>query len=87
MENPTPDEIFQQLQAFIKKNVVDESTAVDYDTPFQQLGIDSMAIIELVLFLERKFKITIPESELLPANFKTIRTLAECAFRNMKNPT
>jgi acyl carrier protein len=63
---------------------VDASTEVKADTPFHKLGIDSMSIIELVLFIERKFKISIPETELVPSNFKSITSLAECAFRNKK---
>lgn len=84
MEKFTRQEIASQLQSFIQNTIVEKHIVVSEDTPFPQLGIDSMSIIELVLFVERKFKIAIPESELLPANFASIRTLAECAFRNQK---
>jgi acyl carrier protein len=84
MEQLTTEEISRQLLTFIKTNIVDPTTEVNLDTPFNKLGIDSMTIIELVLFLERKFKITLPETELIPSNFKSITTLAECAFRNKK---
>jgi acyl carrier protein len=84
MEKITRQEIAQQLQSFIQNTIVEKHVVVQEDTPFNQLGIDSMSIIELVLFIERKFKIAIPESELLPANFAAVRTLADCAFRNQK---
>ena len=84
MSKFTQQEISQQLQSFIQSTIVEKHIAVQQDTPFNQLGIDSMSIIELVLFIERKFKIAIPEAELLPANFASVRTLADCAFRNQK---
>jgi acyl carrier protein len=84
MNTVTLEEISRQLEHFIKSTIVDGSTEVKADTPFHQLGIDSMSIIELVLFLERKFKISLPETELIPANFKSINTLAQCAMRNKK---
>lgn len=84
MEQITIEEISRQLLTFIKTNIVDPKTEVNMDTPFSKLGIDSMTIIELVLFLERKFKITLPETELVPANFQSITTLAACAVRNQK---
>lgn len=84
MEQLTSEEISRQLLIFIKTNVVDTQMEVNVDTPFSQLGIDSMSIIELVLFLERKFKITLPETELVPANFKSVASLAACAIRNKK---
>lgn len=84
MEKIAHQEISRQLQSFIQSTIVEKHTEVHEDTPFSRLGIDSMSIIELVLFIERKFRIAIPESELTPANFASIRSLADCAFRNQK---
>jgi acyl carrier protein len=84
MEKITQQEISRQLQSFIQTTIVEKDTGVTEDTPFTHLGIDSMSIIELVLFIERKFKIGIPESDLTPATFTSIRTLADCAYRNQK---
>jgi acyl carrier protein len=84
MERITQQEISKQLQSFIQNTIVEKHIVVQEDTPFHRLGIDSMSIIELVLFIERKFRIAIPESEMLPANFTSVRALADCAFRNQK---
>jgi hypothetical protein len=40
-----------------------------------------MSIIELVLFIERKFNVAISEKDLSPENLKSIQTLAECTFK------
>ena len=84
MEKITRQEISQQLQTFIQHTIVEKHIVVHEDTPFHQLGIDSMSIIELVLFIERKFRIAIPEADLVPATFTSVHTLADCAFRNQK---
>jgi acyl carrier protein len=84
MKNLTAHEIDEQLLQYIRQSVVERHVPVDSDTSFTTVGIDSMGIIELVLFIERKFNIAIPEQEMIPANFKSVRTLAECAIRNKK---
>jgi acyl carrier protein len=78
-------EISDRLNHYVSNTLVDNRIAVAHDTSFHTLGIDSMGIIELVLYLERKLGITLPEAELSPANFKSIESLAACAFRNQKS--
>lgn len=73
-----------ELCRYIKTNIVENSIQVLPDTSFGKLGIDSLSIIELVLFLERKFKIILPEQELIPENFISANTLADCAMRYVK---
>ncbi|HEY8936904.1 MAG TPA: acyl carrier protein [Cyclobacteriaceae bacterium] len=78
----TTEEISHELCAFIRKSIVDNKIVVESDTLFNQIGIDSLSTIELVLFIERKFKVALPEQELIPENFKSVRTLAECTKRH-----
>lgn len=75
------ESVAQELCRYIVSNIVDKSVTVQPDTAFEKLGIDSLSTIELVLFLERKFKITLPEQELIPENFISANTLANCAMR------
>lgn len=84
MKEISLDDLNRELCAFVRSSIVDKHVDVAPDTSFNQLGIDSLSIIELVLFLERKFNITLPEEALLPENFKTVTTLAECAIRYRK---
>ncbi len=78
------ESLAHELCRYIESNIVDKSIQVHPDTPFSKLGIDSLSIIELVLFLERKFKITLPEQELIPENFISANTLADSAMRYAK---
>ena len=84
MNNLSEQHIADQLLQYIRQSVVESHVPVESDTEFSGVGIDSMGIIELVLLIERKFNITIPEQEMIPANFKSVRTLAACAIRNKK---
>ncbi|MFK7992121.1 MAG: acyl carrier protein [Sandaracinaceae bacterium] len=43
---------------------VSEVDEVPDDTPFEDLGIDSMMAIEIVAEVERTYKLSIPEDEL-----------------------
>ncbi|HOX83120.1 MAG TPA: acyl carrier protein [Chryseolinea sp.] len=81
MDNLKSEGLAQELCRYIESNIVDKSIQVQPDTSLAKIGIDSLAIIELVLFLERKFKITLPEKELVPENFISANTLANCAVQ------
>jgi acyl carrier protein len=81
----TKEILSQELCTFIKSTIADKKVHVDPATAFSDIGIDSLSIIELVLFIERKFKITLPEEELIPENFKSAATLAQCAIRYLNS--
>ena len=83
MKDISVDTISQELCSYIKSMIVDKRVVVEPETNFNQIGIDSLSLIELVLFVERKFNITLPEEDLLPENFKSAETLAKCAFRHL----
>ncbi len=49
------------------REIISEVSEVDEvpdDTPFEELGIDSMMAIEIVAEVERTYKLSIPEDEL-----------------------
>ena len=83
MKDISVDTISQELCSYIKSMFVDKRVIVDPETNFNQIGIDSLSLIELVLFVERKFNIALPEEDLLPENFKSAETLAMCTFRHL----
>ena len=40
-----------------------------------QAGLDSMAIMRLVLFIEKEYDVTLPDNELVPENLQTLASL------------
>lgn len=80
MEKISIENISNELLSFVQSTILDSSVSITPDTLFSEIGIDSMSIIELVLFIERKFEVAISEKDLTPENLKSIQTLAECTF-------
>jgi acyl carrier protein len=46
------------------------------EVPLHDLGVDSLSFVELLVFIEKEFKINLMESGLQAQDFKTIRSLA-----------
>jgi len=47
--------------------------------------IDSMALMDLVLFLEKTFGIEVEEEDLVPENFQSLNSIVEYAERKVAN--
>jgi acyl carrier protein len=61
---------------------VDNADALDPDTPLIQRGvIDSIDLLQLVEFLERRFNISIDETEILPSNLRSLAQIERFVAR------
>lgn len=78
---PDVDTISHEICAFLRSSVVAEGVAFDENAELRALGIDSFSIIEILLFIEKRFNIVVPESEITQENLATIASLASCAHR------
>lgn len=70
--------ICESLCDFIQANLVAKGVQVDGDTSLTQLGLDSFSIIEIVLFVERQYGLTLPDEALSQENIQSASTLAKC---------
>ncbi|HSZ24163.1 MAG TPA: acyl carrier protein [Cytophagaceae bacterium] len=68
----------KELCDFISENILAGEVKIDASTILSDIGVDSFSIIEIILFIERKFKIIIPHESLTPENFTSVNTLIEC---------
>ena len=80
MAKYTEEIIIEGLIDFVKSEVVDESIEISADSTLKSAGVDSFSVIELVLFLEHKYGISLKEKDMLPENFVSIKSLAKCAM-------
>ena len=64
-------------QRFLAKNVVFDSSKA-----FADFGVDSMTVVELVMYIEEEFGIVIPADQLTGDNLKSLDSLAACADQN-----
>lgn len=68
--------IEQEIISFLKANIVAEQVEILPQTSFSDLGIDSFSIVEIILFLERKFNYLVPDVDMQPEHFKNVHTIA-----------
>jgi len=68
--------IIEEIKKYIENNILSAEVKIDGDTDLKQAGIDSFSTVEIILFIERKFGVVIPDDKLIPANFKTLKALA-----------
>ena len=59
-----PKIIAAKLCEFARTNFVAEGVEFDENSPLSQAGIDSFALVELVLFCERVLGVRVPDSHL-----------------------
>ena len=81
----TISEIENRLCIFLRSNIIDSKIEVSASASFNSLRVDSLSLVELVLFIERQYEVSIPETELIPENFKSVSTLASCAYRCLQD--
>lgn len=74
----------KELCNYIAENILAGEVAVEPDTVLSDIGVDSFSIIEIILFIERKFGVSIPHESLTPENFVSVNALVEC-MDNYKN--
>lgn len=79
--------IIGEIKNYIEKNILSETVQVEADTHLKLAGIDSFSTVEIILFIERRFGVSIPDEKLVPDNFKTIRTLASTVAELIPNPS
>lgn len=76
------DDIAAAVSAYLAKRFLAKDLKLETSTPFADIGIDSMTVVELVMFIEEEFGIVIPADQLTGDNLKSVESLVNCAVRN-----
>ena len=74
------DEMHKMILDYVKKEYLDEDsdTEVTLETPLISSGIvDSFSMVSLKTFLERKYKISIPDDKATPEAFDSVNKIAK----------
>jgi len=77
------DMIIAEIKNYIEKNILAETEQLDAETDLKKAGIDSFSMVEIILFIERKFGVAIPDEKLIPDNFKTLHSLSATVLELM----
>ena len=67
------DRILGLVKAILKQNAI--AAEVLPDSKLVDVGLTSMDMVNLMLSVEAEFDFTIPQSEITPENFQSIKTL------------
>jgi acyl carrier protein len=73
-----PKKIAARLCDFARTNFVAEGQEFDENSPLSDAGIDSFALVELLLFCERDIGVRVPDSHLTGNNLASMANLANC---------
>jgi len=68
--------IIGELKKYIEENILSGDVKIGADTNLQHAGIDSFSTVEIILFIERRFGVMIPDDKLVPDNFRTLQALS-----------
>jgi len=75
------------INDYISRELVQDAALLPLsdDTSLLDSGIlDSLSLLQLVVFLEERFGITVGDTDLLPQNFASVQTI--CAYLRAREP-
>jgi len=74
------EEISKALQHFVQTEILAGSRVIDEQTDLRTAGVDSFSVVEIILFIESRFGIVIPDEKLLPENFESLHNLSALVY-------
>lgn len=77
----------EQLRKYIADNILFSNNGYPYsdDTSFLENGVvDSMNVMELVMFVEETFHVSVKDEEVVPDNFDSIQSLANYVMKKQE---
>jgi acyl carrier protein len=75
---PSVEEVSDALCMFVAESMLAPGERVQPEDNLAEHGIESFALIEIVLFLERRFSRPLPLHLLTPDNTRSIAALSAC---------
>jgi acyl carrier protein len=77
--------ILALVETILKQNSI--AVQVDPETRLVDAGLTSMDMVNLMLGVEAEFDFTIPQAEITPENFQSVRTLESMIVRQLRLET
>ena len=76
IDRSAPGDVVEALQTFVNTRIMARGRAVRPDDPLEAAGVDSMAFLKILLFIEVRFGFWMPDEDLTEENMVSIRALA-----------
>ncbi|HEX8296850.1 MAG TPA: acyl carrier protein [Chthoniobacteraceae bacterium] len=74
---PALDNLEQQLVSLISERLLETQPGFSADSDLYEAGLDSMALMQLLILVEEEYGVSIPEGDLTKQNFSTTQHLAQ----------
>ena len=81
-----PEEVAGAVTAFINTTIMSRSRQIQPDDDLEMAGVDSMALLKVLLFIESEFGFWMPDEDLVEENIKTARAMAAYICRRGSQP-
>jgi acyl carrier protein len=75
--NPSSDALAEELVGLIRERLLDTRPGFDADSDLYEHGLDSMALMQLLVLVESKYGVVIDESRVTADAFRTARRIAQ----------
>lgn len=72
---------------FLKDNILAPGVEVSPDQSLANLGVDSFSLMEVVLFIERRFGLVFPLEELTPEVIESVASLSHKCSKLINSPS
>ena len=76
-------EICERVVQFISENLLAEGVYLDAQSSLTKLGLDSFSLIEILLFVERQFGISVTMDKLNRENTETVDAFAHVVLAEL----
>ena len=76
----------QQLVVLLRERLLETPTSFEPSTDLYSLGMDSMAIMQLLIIIEEEYGVALPECALTRQNFTTVQHLARIILAQGRTP-
>ena len=74
---PALENLDQQLVTLVSERLLETQPGFDAESNLYEAGLDSMALMQLLILVEEEYGVSIPESALTKQNFSTVRHLSQ----------
>lgn len=73
-------DLAHDLYTFVRTRILADGVDFSMETSLESVGIDSVSLLEILLYLERQHDIYIADEMLTPENIATLSNLAKTAW-------
>jgi acyl carrier protein len=74
---PALENLDQQLVTLVSERLLETQPGFGPESDLYEAGLDSMALMQLLILVEEEYGVSIPESALTKQNFSTVRHLSQ----------